>query len=138
MDEIRKDEGLKGNEKIEAYIGMLKTERSAEVLSAALSSIRRRMKEGGQFIVPVEPGKDGRLHIKVMQVDGRPWLFAFTGFEEELIGNNPVMSTFMADISQIFDMALSGDADGVILNPWNKTMRLDRELIRIIKGEMNG
>ena len=46
------------------------------------------------------------------------------------------MSTFMADIGQIFDMALSGEVAGVLLNPWNRTMRLDRNLIRIIRGTM--
>ena len=134
MDEIRKDEGLKGNEKIEEYIGMLQKEPSAEMLSVTLTTIRRRMREGGQFIVPVDMGKGSRLQIQVMQHDGASWLPAFTGFEEELKGKTAVMSTFMADIGQIFDMALSGDVAGVILNPWDKTMRLDRNLIRIIKG----
>ncbi len=134
MDEERKDIGLKGNEKIEEYIEMLQKEPSNEMLSVTLTAIRRRMKESGQFIVPVDAGKDNRFHIHVMKIDGVIWLPAFTGFEEELKGKTAVMSTFLADIGQIFDMALSGDVAGVILNPWNRTMRLDRNLIEIIKG----
>ena len=60
----------------------------------------------------------------------------FTALREQMKGNNEVMSTFMADIGQIFDMALSGEVAGVLLNPWNRTMRLDRNLIRIIRGTM--
>ena len=134
MADLRKDEGLKGNEKIEEYIGMLQKEPSAEMLSVTLTAIRRRMKEGGRFIVPVDTGKDNRLHVQVMQIDGLTWLPAYTGFEEEMKGKNGIMSTFMADIGQILDMALSGDVEGVLLNPWNRTMRLDHDLIRIIKG----
>ena len=53
------DEGLKGNEKIELYISMLQKEPSPELLSIALTSIRRRAKEGGEFIEPVDAGRDG-------------------------------------------------------------------------------
>jgi uncharacterized protein YaiI (UPF0178 family) len=49
---------------------------------AKKARIRRRMKEGGQFIVPVDYGEDGRLQVQIMQVDGRKWLPAFTGFKE--------------------------------------------------------
>ena len=129
------DEGLKGNEKIENYIGMLQREPSGELLAVALTSIRRRMKEGGQFIAPVDYGEDGRLRVQVMQVDGRKWLPAFTGFEEQIKGKTQVMSTFLASIDQLLGMALTGDVEGLLLNPWNLTMKLDKDLIRIIKGE---
>ena len=129
------DEGLKGNEKIENYIGMLQREPSGELLAVALTSIRRRMKEGGQFIAPVDYGEDGRLRVQVMQVDGRKWLPAFTGFEEQIKGKTQVMSTFLASIEQLLDMALTGDVEGLLLNPWNLTMKLDKALIRIIRGE---
>ena len=134
MDKIRRDEGLKGNEKIEEYIEMLQKEPSAELLSVVRPAVRRRMKEGGQFIVPVDAGKDNRMQIQVMMVDGVSWLPAFTGFEEELKGKNSIMSTFMADIGQIIDMALAGNVAGVLLNPWDRTLRLDKNLLNIIKG----
>lgn len=85
MMEPKMDEGLKGNEKIENYIGMLQKEPSQELLAVALTSIRRRMKEGGQFIVPVCYGADGRLQIQIMQINGRKWL--------------PLLSRILADMS---------------------------------------
>ena len=54
MDE-KKDKGLQGNEKIETAIAALQQEASEEMLAHTLTVIRRRMKEGGQFIVAVEP-----------------------------------------------------------------------------------
>ncbi len=134
MDKIRRDEGLKGNEKIEEYIEMLRKEPSAELLSVVLTAVRRRMKAGGRFIVPVDAGKDNRLQIQVMMLDGVAWFPAFTGFEEELKGKNSIMSTFMADIGQIIDMALASNVAGVLLNPWDRTLRLDKNLLSIIKG----
>ena len=48
-----KDEGLKGNEKIEEAISALQQEPSQELLAHALTMIRRRMKEEGQLILAV-------------------------------------------------------------------------------------
>ena len=129
------DEGLKGNEKIESYVAMLQKEPSQELLAAALTSIRRRMKEGGQLIVPVDYGEDGRMQVQVLQIDGRKWLPAFTGFEEQMKGKTQVMSTFLASIDQLLGMALTGDVEGLLLNPWDLTMRLDKNLIQIIRGD---
>ena len=45
-------------------------------------------------------------------------------------------STFLADREQIFRTALTvPEIEGVILNPWNRTMMLDKSLIRIVLGE---
>lgn len=49
------DEGLKGNEKIEDAIAALQSNATEELLAHTLTVIRRRMKEGGQLIVAVEP-----------------------------------------------------------------------------------
>ena len=51
MDNNKIDEGLQGNEKIETAIAALQQEASEEMLAHTLTVIRRRMKEGGQFIV---------------------------------------------------------------------------------------
>ena len=60
---------------------------------------------------------------------------AFTSFDEELKGSNSVMSTFMTDIKQLFTSALQADAiSGIILNPWNRTIMLDKNLIQITLG----
>ena len=132
---IKMDEGLKGNEKIESYITMLQKEPSQELLAITLTSIRRRMQEGGQFIVPVDYRADGSLQVQVMETNGKKWLPAFSGFEEQMKGSTQVMSTFLANIDQLLDLALSGDVEGLLLNPWNLTMKLDKNLIRIIRGE---
>ena len=68
--------------------------------------------------------------------DGKLWWAAFTGFEEELRGSDRVKSTFLADMGQLFVTALQADGvEGIILNPWNRTLMLEKELIRIILGQ---
>ena len=45
-------------------------------------------------------------------------------------------STFLADMGQLFVTALQADGvEGIILNPWNRTLMLEKELIRIILGQ---
>ena len=137
-DSRNTDEGLQGNEKIEQAVYALQQEPSEEGLAHALTVVRRRMREGGQFILAVEPPKgDGKIEIQAVQTaDGQQWWSAFTSFEEELKGSGNVMSTFLSDMDKLFDAALSvPDIQGVALNPWNRTMMLDKHLIRIIKPE---
>ena len=131
------DEGLKGNERIEDAILALQKEATQEQLAHTLTVIRRRMKEGGQLIVAVEPDP-AQAQMKLQTVrtpDGKIWWSAFTSFEEELKGAEPVQSTFLADMEKLFDAALAvPEISGIILNPWNRTIQLDKTLIRIIKG----
>ena len=132
------DEGLIGNEKIEQAILALQQDPTPELLAHALTMVRRRMQENGQLILAVEPpATDGQLHIQATKTsDGKQWWMAFTGFEEELKGSSSVMSTFLVDISKLLSMAQhAGDIEGIILNPWNRTLMLDQSLIRIILGE---
>jgi len=123
------DEGLKGNEKIEDAIA------TEELLAHALTVIRRRMKEGGQLIVAVEPSVQGtQMNLQTVKTtDGAVWWSAFTSFEEELKGADQIKSTFLTDIDKLFQTALSvPEIKGVILNPWNCTIMLDKHLIEII------
>ena len=47
-----------------------------------------------------------------------------------------VKSTFLTDIDKLFETALRTDGiEGVILNPWNRTIMLDKLLIKIILGK---
>ena len=102
-----KDEGLKGNEKIEEAISALQQEASQELLAHTLTVIRRRMKEEGQLILAVEPSVAEELKIQAVKTaDGKKWWSAFTSFEEELKGGGSVQSTFLTDISQFFNSAL--------------------------------
>ena len=47
-----------------------------------------------------------------------------------------VKSTFLADLEQIFRTALTvNEIEGVIINPWNRTMMLNKNLIQIVLGD---
>ena len=138
MDNNKIDEGLQGNKKIETAIAALQQEPSEEMLAHTLTVIRRRMKEGGQFIIAVEPPKgDDQMQVQAIQTpDGNRWWAAFTSFEEELKGSGSVMSTFLTGMEQAFRTVLMAEeVNGIIVNPWNRTIMLDKNLIRIILGE---
>ena len=134
---VHTDEGLHGNERIEEAILALQQEPTEELLAYALTVLRKRMQEKGQFIVAVEPPVgDGTMKIRTK--DGGLWWMAFTSFDEELRGSGSVMSTFMADVGQLFRSAVSvEDIQGVIVNPWNRTLMMDKNLIKITFGERN-
>ncbi|MBS6735417.1 MAG: SseB family protein [Clostridiales bacterium] len=135
---VVKDEKLQGNEKIETAIEGLRKEPTQEMLAHALTVIRRRMKEDAELIVAVDPALEGsQLNVHVLRLeDGNSWWMAFTSFEEEIKGANKVMSTFMGNMRQMFEAVLKTDGvDGIIVNPWNRTIMLDKTLIRIILGE---
>lgn len=128
------DEGLRENEKIEEAIQALQNEATPEQLAHALTVIRRRIREGGQVIVDVEPSYTGaQMNLKTIKTDdGAVWWSAFTSFEEEIKGADNVKSTFLSDMGKLFEMALTvPEIQGVILNPWNRTIMLNKELIRI-------
>lgn len=132
------DKGLQGNEKIEEAIAGLQQEATQEMLAHTLTVIRRRIKENGQFIIAVEPPKgDGQIRLEAIKTnDGKNWWAAFTGFDEELKGGGSVKSTFLTDIDRLFETALQTDEiEGVILNPWNRTIMLNKRLIEIILGK---
>lgn len=136
---VNQDKGLQGNEKIEQAIAGLQQETTQEMLAHTLTVIRRQMREKGQFILSVEPlTGDNQLRIGTVKTgDGKVWWAAFTSFEEELKGGGSVQSTFLTDIAQLFNSALQvNEIEGIILNPWNRTIMLDKNLINIILGNM--
>ena len=145
----KKDEGLNGNEKIEQAVCQLQQEPTQEQLAHTLTVIRRRMRENGQVVVAVEPnpagelilavdapGGDGKLNVQAVKTDdGKNWWAAFTSFEEEMKGAEAVQSTFLVELEKLLDAALQvPEIQGIILNPWNRTIQLDKTLLRIIKG----
>ncbi|MGN8888189.1 SseB family protein [Blautia sp. HCP28S3_G10] len=135
---LHTDEGLQGNDKIEQAIVGLQQEATQEMLAHTLTVIRRRMREKGQLIIAVEPPKgDGQIQLQAVRTDdGKQWWTAFTGFEEELKGGDSVKSTFLTDIEKLFESALTVDEiEGVIINPWNRTIMLNKRLISIILGK---
>ena len=133
------DEGLLRNEKIEEAIAALQQSPTEELLAHALTVVRRRMRENGQVIIAVEPhaAADQMKLQAVKTSDGNSWWAVFTSFDEEMKGSGSVMSTFMTDIGKVLEAALSEEEiHGVIINPWNRTLMLDKTLIRIILGNM--
>ena len=130
------DPGLRGNEKIEEYIGYLQQEPTQEMLAVTLSAVRRRMKAGGQLVIAVSPKADRGLEAQILQLpDGSRWAVAYTGFEEQEKGKTELVSAFLADMREVLTKVLTMDGiSGLILNPWNRTMRLDKPLIRLILG----
>lgn len=59
----------------------------------------------------------------------------FYRFDEELKGGDSVKSTFLTDMDKLFQSALTVDEiEGVIINPWNRTIMLNKRLISIILG----
>ena len=134
---ITKDEGLQGNEKIEEAIAALQKELTDEMLAHTLTVIRRRMKAKGQLILAVDaPGGDGKLNVQAVKTDdGKNWWTAFTSFEEELKGGGSVISTFLTDVEQLFHSAIATDEiEGIIINPWNRTLMLNKQLLKIVLG----
>lgn len=133
------DQGLLGNEKIEEAIAALQQEPTEELLAHVLTVVRRRMRENGQVIIAVEPNAAAdQMKLQAVKTsDGNSWWAVFTSFDEEMKGSGSVMSTFMTDIGKVLEAALSEEEiHGVIINPWNRTLMLDKTLIRIILGNM--
>ena len=134
----KKDEGLNGNEKIEQAVCQLQQEPTQEQLAHTLTVIRRRMRENGQVVVAVEPNPASeQMQLRALRTaDGASWWYAFTSFEEELKGSDRVMSTFLTAIEPLFQSAVQvNEIEGIILNPWNRTIMLDKTLLRLILGE---
>ena len=134
---MEKDQNLQGNEKIEEAIWQLQKEATQEMLAHALTVVRRRMKEDGHLIVAVDPaGAMDSLQIQTVQTgEGKLWFAAYTSFEEQMKGSNAVMSALTAEIGKLFQMALQTEKiEGVILNPWNRTLMLNKNLIHIVVG----
>ena len=135
--DTKTDKGLAGNGKLEEQIGMLQKEPSPEMLSVVLTTVRRRMKEHGEMIVPVEADPSGNLRVQIMQIkNGEKWLAVYTSFEEQMMGGQSVQSTFLSDIGQLLRMVFhENSVEGLLVNPWNRSLRLSRDLIRIVLGE---
>ncbi len=124
-----------GNEKIEDAIAALQQQPTQELLAHALTVVRRRMRENGQVIIAVEPNGaswsdeiTGSKNLRRKELVG-----GFYQLRRRIEGGKSVMSTFMTDIGKLLEAALSEEEiSGVIINPWNRTLMLDKTLIRIV------
>lgn len=134
---MKKDETLEGNEIITAALNDMYDSLTDENLARVLTAIRSRMNEKGHFVVAVSAGQNNTSFDlrPVSTPDGKRWFAAFTDFDEELKKTDSVVSGFTAEISGIFRTALASEGiSGVIINPWDKALKLDRNLIRVIRG----
>lgn len=131
---MEKDKNLLGNKLIEDAISDMYKHMSDERLAKVLSVIRDRMKDGGHLVVAVKPDDANRLELRLISMqDGTKWFAAFTSMEEEIKRQTDFVSGFTADISQLFTMALQTDeVKGVMLNPWDKAIKLDKEVINLM------
>lgn len=132
------DKDLQENAEIEMAINALQQEPTQEMLAHTLTVIRRQMNAGGQLVVAVEASAEtAQMNAQTIKTeDGSVWWYAFTSFEEEMRGSDHIMSTFLGNMKQLFELAVKTDGiNGVIINPWNRTIILDKNLIRIILGE---
>lgn len=131
-----KDKALIGNEKIEEAISVLADDFSEENLARLLTIIRGRIHEGGQVVVAVDAGginEFSGLQLKTANYNGEKWFVAFTSFEEEIKGGESVISGFMADIEQLFDLAYkSGEVEGILMNPFGNLVTLNKSIIEVI------
>lgn len=127
---MAKDKNLKGNERIEDALGVMYDNLCDENLSIVLSYIRERIKEDGHFVVAVDESMSMRT---ITLADKTSWFAAFTSVEEQLKGSDKVVSGFTAKISEIIDMVNRNDnISGVILNPWNNGLKIDRVIAGIL------
>ena len=132
------DKGLVGNKLIEEAIKGLQEEATQEMLAHTLTVIRKRMKQKGQLIIAVEPSFGSQqMNISVEKTADEFTVGELIRLKEEMKGGNQVKSTFLTDMEQLFKSALDVDEiNGIILNPWNRTIMLDKTLINIIFGNI--
>lgn len=129
------DENLQQNQAIESAILTLQKNPTQEELAHTLTVLRRCVQARGQWIAAVEPlpGASGVRPKTVTADDGTRWWYAFTSFEEQMQSPDAVKSSFLTEAGPLLTAALDApDVQGVILNPWRRTLQLDKTLIGIL------
>ena len=131
------DEGLRGNEQIEEAIAALQQEPSQEMLAHTLTVIRRRMNENGQVIIAVEPpvGDRGTAGTGSPDRGRRELVGSIYRFRGRNAGGRRSDVYLLTDMGHLFTSALEvEEISGIILNPWNRTLMLNKKLINIVLG----
>lgn len=133
---MERDPNLLGNFIIEDAIAAMYKSLTAEHLVKALTTIRERMQEGGHLVVAVKPGNEQGLELRTVSTpDGQNWFAAFTCMEEEIKKKQEYVSGFTAEIEKLLTLTLnSEEVVGIIVNPWEKPLKLTKEHIRLIVG----
>ena len=127
------DTFLDGNELIEAAIDRYYKESSRETLIAILDTIRQRMLADGHFIFPVlvdEKDENRFAFPSIQTTDGKIWNVAFTShakYEKGQLGR-----VISISIDRIKKICLESETAGFIINPWGKSIMLEKDLIEMI------
>ncbi len=133
---MKTDKCLIGNKRIEDAISEMYDNMSDEKLAKVFTVIRERIAEEGHLVVAVKAGANGVIELRPVKTsDGKQWFAAFTSFDEQMKMKSGVMSQFTVEIAKLFDMVLqSEEIDGIMINPWDKAIKLDKNMIRLIAG----
>lgn len=145
-----------GNIHIEAAIRRRAKEQTRDSLIELLEACERRINEGASLLIPVEiaspmddfipadvkvgdiisPKEDIHMIMrKVSLHDGGVGMVAFTTEEEAKKGESSSMVS--ADMGEFLKSVLTmDDVEGVVINPWDDTFYMPKELISILLDNM--
>ena len=112
-------------------------ERSWDNLTMVLEAVRNAMNEGEKLVIPIETPPDASepddgIIMRTLPVEGEKQYVACFTSVEELEKGQPT-DHFDADIQSFLDeVFMNPSAGGIIINPWNQGIMIDRELIELI------
>ena len=112
-------------------------ERSWDNLTMVLEAVRNSMNEGEKLVIPIETPPDASepddgIIMRTLPVEGEKQYVACFTSVEELEKGQPT-DHFDADIQSFLDeVFMNPSAGGIIINPWNQGIMIDRELIELI------
>ena len=124
---------LDGNELIEAAIEIYRADSSKKNLAAVLDAIRERMHADGHFIFPVITDKDDDRSFAFRTVptdDGKTWYAAFTS--QRMFEKSPKTEVISNFIDAMMKNCLETGGAGFIINPWDQSFMLPKELMEMI------
>ncbi len=140
------------NELIEAAVIDFYKQMNGDTFAGVMNAIHLTMKNGGQFIIPVETPETlldmfdidkikvgdtvtatQEVRMKLQRIkanDGKEWLAAFTNMSEVQKGAST--STITQSIEIFLKAVLEmKDVEGVIINPWDNAFSFDKDTIKL-------
>ena len=146
------DDTLTGNVLIEDAIVRYYEASTQQNLIGVLDAILQRSRAGGHFLIPVIPPQamfdmidiehvkigdtvtsQEEMHFKLHHIqtkDGKMWLAAFTSDEEYRRGEAAsIIDNF---IGSMLESCADMSDEGIIINPWEQSFLLTKDLIKLI------